>query len=205
MTQEQAKHLKLVDSIALLLVTDEKSDAAAVSFYQTSMSINFYYAKNRPCTTTEVQYIESLLDIVRSYHPSKRYQCNNLFLTKVVSMCIRKIHRRIEKVALELINYNVIASTLDSNNLGDLQFRQPSVNTTRTLSMAIAKAFSVSKSTPEGQQFNGPPNEKILRDYFRLVLTMNETKDLHTRIKDVSGLIMLSYAIGIIVLPFLES
>src|SRR5438270_7423997 len=41
-TGKQGKHLKLLDGIALLLVTEDTSDVAAVSFHQTSKSIDFY-------------------------------------------------------------------------------------------------------------------------------------------------------------------
>src|SRR5271156_2873240 len=58
----QRKHLNLLDGIALLLVTEDRSDVAAVSFLHTSKSIEFYYAKNRPCTASETAYIESLLE-----------------------------------------------------------------------------------------------------------------------------------------------
>src|SRR5436190_14282115 len=44
---QQRKHLSFLDGIALLLVTEDKADVAAVSFLQTPTSIEFYYAKNR--------------------------------------------------------------------------------------------------------------------------------------------------------------
>src|SRR6266487_2600984 len=72
---QQRKHLSLLDGIALLLVTEDKADVAAVSFLQTSTSIEFYYAKNRPCAPRIRGYIESLLEVLRSYEPSKREEC----------------------------------------------------------------------------------------------------------------------------------
>src|SRR5438876_7617688 len=70
LTAQQKKYLSLLDGISLLLVTEDKADVAAVSFLQTSQSIDFYYSKNRPSYLTE--YIESLLGILRVYEPSKR-------------------------------------------------------------------------------------------------------------------------------------
>src|SRR6266516_6255915 len=70
-TPTQSKHLNLLNGIALLLVTEDKSDVAAVSFRQTSTSIDFFYAKNRPCTVSEKDYIEFLLELIRNYDPSK--------------------------------------------------------------------------------------------------------------------------------------
>src|SRR5947207_4566295 len=58
LTDIQRKHLYLLDGIALLLVTGDKSDvAAAVSFVQNPTSIDFYYAKIRPCTVLETEYV----------------------------------------------------------------------------------------------------------------------------------------------------
>ena len=44
----------VVDGIALYLVTDDKSDLAVVSFLQTPTSIDFFYAKNRPIVSAEL-------------------------------------------------------------------------------------------------------------------------------------------------------
>ena len=66
--QRSWKHLNLVDGIALFLVTDEKYDAAAVSFQQTATSIDFFYAKNRPCVPAELKYVDSMLKLNNVNH-----------------------------------------------------------------------------------------------------------------------------------------
>src|SRR5947207_2424071 len=67
-TDDQIKtHLSLLDGIPLLLVTESKADVAAVSFLRTNTSIQFYYAKNRPCTRKETDYIESSLKLITNY------------------------------------------------------------------------------------------------------------------------------------------
>jgi hypothetical protein len=200
MTLKEKKRLGLVDGIALLLVTEGRSDVAAVSFYQTSSSIDFYYSKNRLCTAAEAQYIECILDMVRSYNPSTRNECTLKIVAKAISTCIRKVHKRIHKIALALADSKV-AISMDSNNLVNLPLRH-SGSTTSTLNDAIAKAFSFPESIPEGHRLEEPSDEKILADYFRCVLAMNASTDiLHTRINDVSELIVLSYAIGKIMSP----
>ncbi len=45
----EQKHLRLLDYIALLLVTKSRGDVAAVTMEPTATSLNFYFAKNRPC------------------------------------------------------------------------------------------------------------------------------------------------------------
>jgi hypothetical protein len=55
--RNRGNHMALIDGIALLL---DKSDVAAVSFEQTPTSIDFFYAKNRPCLTSEKNYIDAI-------------------------------------------------------------------------------------------------------------------------------------------------
>ena len=55
--RNRGNHMALIDRIALLL---DKSDVAAVSFEQTPTSIDFFYAKNRPCLTSEKNYIDAI-------------------------------------------------------------------------------------------------------------------------------------------------
>src|SRR5437762_6353157 len=89
---------------------------------------------------------------------------------------------------------------LESDNLGDLQIQQKSADNSRTLSKAIAKAISKSKH----QQFSEQPvrpDKRVLADYFRRVITLNQLKDLGTEINAVSELIAGSYVIGMIINP----
>ena len=99
----QMKHLSLLDGIALLLVTEDKADVAAVSFLQSSTSIEFYYAKNRPCASI-TGYIESLLEVLRNYEPSKskKAECIRNIVRTAVPQCIKKIRNRIRNVSGEL-------------------------------------------------------------------------------------------------------
>ena len=199
----EKKHLKLLDGIALLLVVGAKADVAAVSFRQTSTSIDFFYAKNRPCTAAEKKYIESILGIVRSFDKSKRAKCIRSILDKAVRMCIGKVQRRIQKVKQQLTASKITIPTLDSENLGEFQIQHTSGNTSGTLSKAIAKVKEISKSSSKDQEFSErpeQPDERVLADYFRRVLTVNQSKDLHTDIRVVSGLIIGSYIIGMVII-----
>jgi len=198
----EKKILKLVDGIALLLVTEAKADVAAVSFHQTAESINFYYAKNRLSEDSEKQYIESILDIVRSFDQSKRTECTRSILDKAIRKCIEKVKKRIHKVMQALTASKITISTLGSDNLGDLQIQQKHGDASRTLSKAIEKA--ISKSSSKHQQFSEQPvrpDKRVLADYFRRVITLNQLKDLGTEINAVSELIAGSYVIGMIINP----
>ncbi|KAN0072474.1 hypothetical protein V8E54_009403 [Elaphomyces granulatus] len=101
-TATQRKHLNLLDGIALLLVTEDKSDMTAVSFLQNSKTINFFYAKNRPCTASEKAYIGSLLELIRNYDPSKEDQYTWDIVNIAVRTCLRKVRNRIQKLSKEL-------------------------------------------------------------------------------------------------------
>ncbi|KAI9783099.1 MAG: hypothetical protein M1839_004268 [Geoglossum umbratile] len=101
-TNEQRKHLRLLDGIALLLVTESKGDVAAVSLVHTATSINFYFSKNRPCTLKETEYIDTLLGMVRAYHPSEILGWSEEVLGVVLRMCVKKVKARLWKIASEL-------------------------------------------------------------------------------------------------------
>jgi hypothetical protein len=192
---EQRKHLSLVDGIALLLVTDEKADVAAVSFLQTPTSIDFYYAKNSPGAVSE-RYIESLLDLIRTYDPSKRAQYALRITEMAASMCIRKVRNRIRKIERELAKSGVTISTLKLGNLGNLQIRETAEH---PISKAIADAYpeySPSESTREGQILNEPDN-KILARYFHIVLRMSVSVEaLRKELDGVLELLMISFSVG---------
>ncbi|KAH0556571.1 hypothetical protein GP486_005574 [Trichoglossum hirsutum] len=98
----QKKHLNLLDRIALLLVTEDKGDVAAVSFVHTSTSIEFYYAKNRPCTPQETAYIQKLLEMTRSFKTSESGVWVGRVLELVVRTCTKKVRGRMRKITNEL-------------------------------------------------------------------------------------------------------
>lgn len=93
---EREKHLRLLNDIALLLVTQGSSDVASVMFEQSSYEIVFYYAKNRATTNKERAYIESLRDIALSLTDIN--DCSTKLLARVIPMCRAKIISRLKKL-----------------------------------------------------------------------------------------------------------
>jgi hypothetical protein len=178
LANKHRRHLDLMDGIALLLVTDDQADVAAVSLMQTSTSINFYYAKNRPCTDVETQYVETLLKMIESYDPSKRHECKWDILQTAVQMCIRKVRNRIRKISMELAKSGLTDSTL--SNLSNLPIWQTTGNPEGTIAKAIATAYSI----PECRKL--PPDRELLAHYFSIVRTMNVSVDALR--KDISRL-----------------
>lgn len=94
---DQEKHLLLLDSIALLLVTEEKSDVAAVMFEQTTHGVIFYYAKNRPLTPQEHEYLDQLLVLALKVNDVN--ECAMQLLDRVIHMCRMKIASRVRSLS----------------------------------------------------------------------------------------------------------
>lgn len=92
----QRKHLRLLDDIALLLVTGSSSDAAAVSFERRCDEVVFHYAKNRPSTAAEHAHIDVLIATVQAGGtPNDRIRD---MLAKVLDICRPKIISRLRKL-----------------------------------------------------------------------------------------------------------
>ena len=100
-TESAREASKSLDGIALLLVVGDKADVAAVSV-QKLASIEFYYAKNRPCTTNMIDYIDSILGEIKDFERSKRSECIRNIVRKAASMCLKKIRNRIGRYLLSL-------------------------------------------------------------------------------------------------------
>jgi hypothetical protein len=199
-TAQQRKHLSLLDGLALFLVTEDRGDVAAVSFAQSSTSVDFYYAKNRPCKASMTEYVESLLKEVRNYEPSKKNEFIVNIVKKAASMCIRKVRSRIRKVCTELAKCEVTIDALnfDDGNINNIQIWRSTGEPEGTMGMAFAKGYSYFKSTPPKTQLN-QPDTILLAHYFRFALRMDKpTNELRQRLWSVLELMIISYHVGII-------
>jgi hypothetical protein len=194
-TATQRKHLNLLDGIALLLVTEDKSDVAAASFLQKSKTINFFYAKNRPCTASEKAYIGSLLELIRNYDPSEEDQYTWDILNIAVRTCLRKVRNRIQKLSKELRKSGFTAQ-LNSESVDSLPIWHTTGNPEGTIGRAVANGYSLSES--ENERFN-KPNKTVLASYFHFILEMDVSlENLNHDFEGVLQLVMLSHQIGIL-------
>lgn len=64
MRQEDRNHLRILDGIALLPVSEAKGDVTAVTFRQGTDSIDLVYAKNSPCDGALHSHIEGILGYI---------------------------------------------------------------------------------------------------------------------------------------------
>ena len=92
----QPKHLVLLDLLALLLVTQAKSDVAATMLI-TGEPMQFFYCKNRPFTVGENEYVLTLFKCASQTDKEapKRYAD---LLAIIVDKCRPKIKGRLSKV-----------------------------------------------------------------------------------------------------------
>lgn len=105
---DQEKHLRLLDAIALLLVTEAKSDVAAVMFEQTAHEVIFYYSKNRPSTSLERQYLEQVRQIALTVPDIN--ECAMQLLDRVIPMCRKKIVSRLQRLSRCIVRSELVVS-----------------------------------------------------------------------------------------------
>ena len=59
------KHLILMDYTALLLVTKSCGNVAAVRMELTATSLKFHFAKNRPCDSSTLFFVNRMLKVLK--------------------------------------------------------------------------------------------------------------------------------------------
>ena len=101
----QPKHLVLLDLLALLLVTQAKSDVAATMLI-TGEPMQFFYCKNRPFTVGENEYVLTLFKCASQTDKEapKRYAD---LLAIVVNKCRPKIKNQVSKVVRRIKNFSL--------------------------------------------------------------------------------------------------
>ncbi|KAF8532467.1 hypothetical protein BDD12DRAFT_868862 [Trichophaea hybrida] len=96
-SSQKSKHLVLLDLLALLLVTEAKSDVAATMLI-TNGSMKFFYSKNRPFTYSENTYVRTLFNYASQTDRNVLDRHIDL-IAAVIDKCQKKIKARISKVS----------------------------------------------------------------------------------------------------------
>ncbi|KAF8533133.1 hypothetical protein BDD12DRAFT_866901 [Trichophaea hybrida] len=96
-SSQKSKHLVLLDLLALLLVTDAKSDVAATMLI-TNGSMKFFYSKNRPFTYSENKYVRTLFNYASQTDRNAIDRHKDL-IAAIIDKCQKKIEARISKVS----------------------------------------------------------------------------------------------------------
>lgn len=103
----QRMRLRLLDDIALLLVTESSSDVAAVSFQRHQAGVVFWYSKNRPSTVDECEHIKTLIKCLKAENSTVDDRLRAM-LAESFKICGPKIRSRLAKLksALSVIPVN---------------------------------------------------------------------------------------------------
>lgn len=136
----QQKHLKLLDLLALLLVTEPNGDVAATTLIRTTGQITVLFSKNRPCNLPEKSYVQSIHEIITSItgEPASLQDALDQLLRLVVGNCSRKIKARLNK----------LVSRLKSLSIGDVVKPLPPHITLRLWDLLKSTGFPSPSSVP---------------------------------------------------------
>lgn len=102
MGPEERKHLRILNFVALFLVTEDKGDVTAVTFRQTPDKIDVYYAKNSPCNGALTSYINHILADIRESNNSPPEMIICKISTRAILKCARKVRSRVSKLLKSL-------------------------------------------------------------------------------------------------------
>lgn len=143
----EQKHLRLLDYIALLLVTKSRGDVAAVTMEHTATSLNFYFAKNRPCDFSTLYFVDKILKVLKE-QPLQ-------FIPRSMSMiimveCVEKVSARIrksQKAKKEAGEIN-IAQSSPSKNLSKLMVSWEGLDNLQIVSSFLIELETFNTATP---------------------------------------------------------
>ena len=115
-----AKHLKLLNGLALLLIKQPKSEVAATSFEITPAGATFYWSRNdNESSFTEKAYIERLLTM------AKESAEDGEILLSIITFTKDKLLSRMQK-ALTKKTFNIDKSPLTGERLAKILSLAPS-------------------------------------------------------------------------------
>ena len=122
----EGKHLRLLNGIALLLVTDAKSDVAAVTISTFPLEGGrlehvFHLVKNRSCTASEELYYSKFMELINKGRNSDYTTLFHCLMDLIIDNCRPKISiraGRIQRAIQDREAYNIVPD--EENNLHPL-------------------------------------------------------------------------------------
>jgi hypothetical protein len=109
--QAVRKHLRMMDLLALLLVTEENGDVASAAFCRRHDRLVIVFAKNRPCTEDELKYIRLLVCLIMTLaQPADIGKATSVPIRKAMSMLLGTIFKNCKKKIRSTHNDMVKAS-----------------------------------------------------------------------------------------------
>ncbi|MCJ1467438.1 hypothetical protein MMC07_006063 [Pseudocyphellaria aurata] len=113
MAPEEEKHMRILNGIALMLVTESKGDVAAATFSQTNDHIQVFYAKNSVSKGDLREYINSILSHLSEGRQSRPWKVALDLILMIITKCLKKIRHRASKLIKSLKAVSI--DTLDNN------------------------------------------------------------------------------------------
>ncbi|KAL0634107.1 hypothetical protein Q9L58_006986 [Maublancomyces gigas] len=110
----QRKNLRLLDNIALLLLTQPSPDVAAVALERHTTQAIFYYTKLHSSTATEQAYIHDLITTLQGPTNKNNYQ---IIISKVVKACRPKILSRLTKLKTAILTAAPRSLNIDTDSV----------------------------------------------------------------------------------------
>lgn len=143
-------NLEFLNLLALLLVTEAEGDVAAVTFRVLSKDrLELHYAKNRPCTSKETEYIRGLFEIISR---DDRRECHNLcwdILSLVIAECEHKIKSRKNKLLRRLCEIRSPLAT-DGESTFAICANACTIETKNKLHASLGKSiFPITSTVPQ--------------------------------------------------------
>lgn len=122
LSMEQHRRVQLLNDITLLLITEAKNDACAVTMKLTHQRIEFFYAKTPPCRHPSLEsYICQIKQIIAA--PTSSNSMEEQLLTLILRTCVDKVRSIFQKIQRALANHpqlctpSHLPSALDSRQL----------------------------------------------------------------------------------------
>lgn len=102
MRPEDRKHLRILDGIALMLVTESKGDVAAVTISQSTDSIQVHYAKNSASKGDLREYINSIVCHLSDNRHLPLGDLSYHLSMIIIKKCLKKVRHRAMKLIRSL-------------------------------------------------------------------------------------------------------
>ena len=143
----EQKHLRLLDYITLLLVNKSRGDVAAVTMEHTATSLKFYYAKNRPCDSSTLSFVDRILLVLKEQ--PLRFMHKSMLMIVMVE-CVEKVSARIRKSqkAIEEVGEINITQSSPSINHGKILESWEGLDNLQIISSFLIELKTFKTATP---------------------------------------------------------
>ncbi|KAI9676238.1 MAG: hypothetical protein M1829_003067 [Trizodia sp. TS-e1964] len=172
-----------IQAIALLLATDNNN--VAVTYHQTGSSLKLIFARSRPTSDKELDYIAEVLHMVKTINPGRLFTPSSPLLKCALTACKFGVQKRLKKIKERLEAIGITLKTLDSGEYLALPIWLPAAVKGKSLYRAFNSVF-------EGEAKR--VDEKLLLGrYFKKVFA---AADQEFDLRKLAPLVVLGFKYG---------